>query len=87
MYVYMLLCLSGEFVIYFARIVGLMVAIVAIIFTVMIMMALRALLAICISKWGVFRPAALVFAIIIGAMKLVRISPRSGWAMLTRACS
>ncbi len=77
----------GEFVVYFARVVGLMVAIVAIFFTVMIMMALRSLVAICISKWGILRPAALVAIVVLSMMKLMRISPRTGRAMLTRACS
>ena len=78
---------QSELIIFFARSVGLLVAVVAIIFTIMIMMFLRSVIAIIISKWGILTPAVLTATILFALLKILKVSPRVGWTMLTRACS
>jgi len=78
---------QGELVLLLARSVGFLVAIVAVVLAVLLMMASRAIIAVCISNIGVLGlctvlAAALGVTLMLGKVK----SPKSVWTVFSRAC-
>lgn len=77
----------GEIVMLVARGIGVMVAIVAVVSSVMIMMVLRSLVAFFLMKWGISSVAIFVTIAIYVLMKIYNLSPKIMWGIITQSCS
>lgn len=78
---------TGEIVVFIARGVGLLVAIVAIVSSILIMMILRSVIALLMYKWGVSGVSIIILSSIYATMKLSNMSPKILWTMISQSCS
>lgn len=77
----------GEVVVMIARGVGLLVAIAAILFAVLLMMVIRAVIAIVLHRVGVSGAVACVAILVYAAIQWGGVSMGLVWKILTRSCS
>mmetsp|Transcript_7514 Transcript_7514/g.11161 ORF Transcript_7514/g.11161 Transcript_7514/m.11161 type:complete len:96 (+) Transcript_7514:57-344(+) len=76
----------SELIVLIARGVGGLVAIAAIMFLVLILVFLRATLAVLILKWGVLSTTAAALILVWVVLKYGKISPKTFTNMVLRAC-
>ena len=77
---------QGEYVLIFARSIGFLVGIVAVILAVLLMMAVRAVIALGISKLGVIGLSTLLYAVFWGTITVGNVNPKNIWTFMTRSC-
>jgi hypothetical protein len=78
---------AGELILWIARGVGFLVAIVAILLCFMIMMIARTLISLLLYRCGVFGVVAFTSAAVWSAMKIRNVSFKTIWAILSSSCS
>ena len=77
----------GELVVFIARGVGLLVAIAAVLFAVLLMMVIRTVIAIVLNRVGVSGAVACVAVLVFTSIKWGGFSHGLFWKILTRSCS
>lgn len=77
---------NSELVVFVARSVGVLVAVVAVILAILIMMVFRAAIAVMLHKMGISGVTAVVALLVYCVLKWGHITTKLIWTVLTRSC-